>query len=167
MTVRGRRRKTNKTILGSVFSVFFLILGTDAARAENRFEVDLFGGSALSLETSLKIDQSDYPEVKFDAHYETRSFDQPLYWVLRFAWLRETYQLELQLTHHKLYLTNNPPEVRHFEITHGYNMLTVNCGFVTRHVTPRVGAGVVIAHTESEVRGVVENGEDGGILDSG
>jgi hypothetical protein len=140
---------------------------TASAEKTPRWAIEIFAGGAVNLDTTMKIEQSGHPDIEFDAQYETRPFDQPLYWVARFDWLRKSSRWEIQLIHHKIYLANNPPEVQHFEVTHGYNLLTANRVFLIRHVTVRAGAGVVLAHTESTVRGLKDDGTDRGILDTG
>jgi hypothetical protein len=72
----------------------------------------------------------------------------------------------LDLTHHKLHLRNPPVEVEHFEISHGYNLLVAQRSFTHARRRLAMGAGVVLAHPESRVRGeAVET--DGGLLGSG
>ncbi len=70
--------------------------------------------------------------------------------------------------HHKIYLENNPPEVQRFEITHGYNLLALarrwregdgSLGYT-------LGAGVVIGHPETTVRGRTQP-EEGGLFGHG
>ena len=57
------------------------------------------------------------------------------------------------LTHHKLYLADPPDAVQSFAVSHGYNLLTLHR--LVEHDARRygLGAGLVIAHPESEVRG--------------
>jgi hypothetical protein len=59
----------------------------------------------------------------------------------------------VELVHHKVYLSNPPPEVESFSISHGYNMLLASRGWDLGSVWFRVGAGPVITHPESTVRG--------------
>jgi hypothetical protein len=136
-----------------------LVLSTKPARAKNHFALEFMIGTAVDFKTPLKIEQAGESDIEFSARYDTKAFKQPIYWMFRFDWMRERSRWELQLTHHKLYLENNPPEVQHFEIAHGYNLLTINRAFATTRVTWRVGAGAVIAHTESEVRGKRESND--------
>lgn len=108
-------------------------------------------GMAANLKTRLTIRQSGFAPVRVDADYATRPFEEPAYslragrWHGRGAW-------EAELTHHKLYLRNPPPEVSHFEITHGYNLLTLSRAWALLGLILRVGAGAVAAHAESTVR---------------
>ena len=119
--------------------------------------VEFFFGGALNASTDLKIEQEGERTLDFDADWNTRSFEQPLYWAVRLALtgpFRKDLGLELQLIHHKIYLENRPPEVEQFEITHGFNILTLNVGYYSLPVALRAGAGVVIAHTEAVIRDI-------------
>jgi hypothetical protein len=141
----------------SVVSIVSIVALAGPVRADEEFALEFFIGSAANFKTPLEIEQAGRPDIDFSARYATKPFEQPIYWVLRFDWMRERSRWELQLIHHKLYLENNPAEVQHFEITHGYNLLTANRAMATAHFTWRVGAGAVIAHTESVVRGLQES----------
>ena len=146
-----------------------LLTGTidpEAALAGDGFRFAFSVGGAKSLTTPLTIRQSGEPELDFDATYETRPFDLPIYWAIRAALIRGPHLWELQLLHHKLYLAEAPPEVEHFEITHGYNLLTLHYASAWRSVDWRAGAGVVLPHTESTVRGR-SHSSDGGPFGSG
>ena len=59
---------------------------------------------------------------------------------------------QLQFIHHKLYLMNPPKVIQHFEITHGFNLFTLNQSLNYKDVYFIGGIGVVLPHTESEVR---------------
>lgn len=54
-----------------------------------------------------------------------------------------------------------------FEISHGYHLRTLNRTFPGRWLLLRAGAGIVLAHTESSVRGLIDNGESGGVFGTG
>jgi hypothetical protein len=60
---------------------------------------------------------------------------------------------ELQLLHHKIYLTNGPPEIEHFEVSHGWNLVTIQRASRGRILDWRIGAGAVVAHAEGRIRG--------------
>jgi hypothetical protein len=77
----------------------------------------------------------------------------PVYWNLRLSRWQNGKSWELEAIHHKLYLHNTTPEVQKFNISHGFNILTVNRGFDRDGFQLRAGAGVVLAHPESTVRG--------------
>jgi hypothetical protein len=155
---RSRRRAVALT------AAFFL--SPLVARAQHHFRAEIFGGAAWSLPTTLTIDQADLERLSVDADWETRPFDSPPYYAARIGLWRESRGWELQLLHHKLYLADPPPEIEHFEISHGWNFLTLQRASRTRVVDWRVGAGPVITHVEGRIRG---RGADpgGGLFDAG
>ncbi len=112
-----------------------------------------FLGSAINFDTDLTIRQCGREDIAFRAAWETRPFDQPLYWMVRLRWQRPRDGFEVQLLHHKMYLENTRPDVTDFEVTHGFNILTANYLRRGGPVQLRLGAGVTIPHAESTVRG--------------
>lgn len=118
-----------------------------------------FGG-AWSAPTTLTIEQTGQPKIEHDASYSTKPFQLPPYYRVRAGWRLGNHAIRLELVHHKVYLDNPPPEVTHFEVTHGYNLLLLSFdhewpllpGLLA--LSSNVGGGVVFAHTESTVRGV-------------
>jgi hypothetical protein len=81
------------------------------------------------------------------AEYSTEPFKESPY----YAWRIGKRRWSLELIHHKLYLENKPEDVQHFEVIHGYNLLTANRILKERRFILRLGAGPVIAHPETEV----------------
>jgi len=59
----------------------------------------------------------------------------------------------VDLTHHKLYLTNNPADIERFQITNGFNLFTLSRAFRRKHLTYSLGAGPVITYPVNTVRG--------------
>jgi hypothetical protein len=61
--------------------------------------------------------------------------------------------------HHKLYLQNQPPEIQHFEVSHGYNLAMVSRAvpLAERYGVFRFGIGLVIGHPEGRIRGQAIN----------
>jgi len=116
-----------------------------------------FGGVPINLPSSLKVNQDGHDSFRHDATWESRPLEQPLYWAVRVRWQRDDHGLELQLLHHKMYLRNNPPEIQHFEVTHGFNILTVNYVAWTAPVNLRLGLGAVLPSSDSTVRGLSHN----------
>lgn len=88
-----------------------------------------------------------------DAEWETRPFDDAPYYAARVALWSGRRGWELQLLHHKIYLTNGPPEVEHFEVSHGWNLITLQRAGRGRILDWRAGAGAVVAHAEGRIRG--------------
>ena len=117
-------------------------------------------GTAESLETKLTIRQSGFEDLEFDAGYETQPFTDPLDYSLRAGWWRGRGGWEVEVIHHKLILRNPPSELRRFEISHGYNYVTVNRGWDLGRFLLRAGAGAILAHPEGSVRGQPVNPEN-------
>jgi hypothetical protein len=112
-----------------------------------------FLGAALNAPTPLRIRQRGEPEIRTTAHYETRPFEPPLYYAARIgaAWGRQRWEVEL--IHHKLYLTRRPEAIQGFSISHGYNLVLVNRVGERRAWASRIGLGLVVAHPETRIRG--------------
>jgi len=143
-----------------LFIVIWLCPGSEA-QARGRFSLELFGGVAVSANSTLTVRQDNEPELKVDANWDTRPLDQPFYWMFRFGYRLPKHGFEVQLIHHKLFLSNPPPEIERLEITHGFNLLTVNYAKRDLPVVVRVGAGVVLPHLDSLVRGKELSSGDG------
>ena len=119
-----------------------------------------FGGMPLNFPTSLKINQQGEPEINHAASWESRPWEQPMYWALRLRWQREHDGIELQFLHHKMFLKENPATIQHFEVTHGFNILTVNYMRRSRPIHWRVGAGVTLPNTFATIRGELSDVHD-------
>lgn len=124
-----------------------------AGRAQSRWTFEMHGGQVYNLPMSLSIKQQGFPDIKLTARYNTEALTLPVYWDLRFGRWQNARLWEMELIHHKLYLDNTTPEVQKFNISHGFNMIMVNRGFDKKTFRYRAGAGVVLAHPESIIRG--------------
>ncbi len=120
-------------------------------------------GLQYNVPLRLVIRQSGQPDIKLTAHFDTRPFSEVPYYDVKVGMARRPWAFELELVHHKLYLVNRPPEVDTFEITHGYNLLLANCVRDWAGCKLRAGAGVVITHPQTMVRGQ-RFPETGGVL---
>lgn len=146
-----------------ILSIIFLI--PSSAFATWSFEAAT--GGAYQFPMPLTIRQSGYPDIHMTAHYDTRPFSPPPYYVLRLGKWTENQAWEAQMIHHKLYMNNTTDEVPRFMVTNGYNLLTVNHAWLTKKdFIWRVGAGFVLAHPESTIRGQ-KFSETGGTLNDG
>lgn len=143
------------------------ILSAGAARAESGWSVQLGLGMPLNLPVPLSIRQSGEADLRLTARYETHPFQMPVYWGLQVARRSGGTDWALEILHQKLYLANPPPEVQDFSISHGYNLVTLSRGWrVGTGLWARLGAGTVLAHPESTVRGRALP-QGGGIFGSG
>jgi hypothetical protein len=125
--------------------------------------ISLATGLQYNVPMRLVIRQNGSPDIKLVARYETKPFAEVPYYDIKLGLARRPWAFELELVHHKLYLVNRPPEVDTFEITHGYNPLLVNCVRDWAGFKLRAGAGVVITHPQTTVRGQ-RFPETGGVL---
>ncbi len=136
-------------------------MGPEPAGAEAvRWTLEALSGSAASVSTTLTVRERGTPELEIPARWSTRPFRQPIYWAARLGRSAERGGWELELVHHKIYLENTTAEVSQFEITHGFNVATVQRTWIRRGFIFRAGVGAVIAHAQSRIRGV-SSGRDG------
>lgn len=113
--------------------------------------LQVFGGSAWSIPTPLTIRQEGYPEIDIGlAKWRTKPFYESPYYAVRLAGSRWA----LEIVHHKLYLPEGThPEVQQFWVSHGYNLVLLERLSRSRSCNYWLGAGVVLAHPETIVRG--------------
>jgi hypothetical protein len=156
---RQRNISARFSQLGAALTAFFLV--SLPLRAEDRFRAEVFFGTAWSAPTTLTIDQSGEERLSFRAHWETRPFDESPYFATRLGVWSGRRGWELQLLHHKIHLTNGQPQVPRFEVSHGWNLLTIHRAIRARPLDWRLGAGAVIAYPEGRIRGVSANPGDG------
>jgi hypothetical protein len=148
-------------------TLFILALSATPLAAQHSWTAELFGGSAWSAPTPLTIWQAGQPDIRIMADYETRPFYGAKYYAFRVARWKGNKAWAIDFTHHKLYLTNNPPEVQHFEVSHGYNMLHLSRIWRTHGWLLSGGGGIVFTHPENTVRGKELYPESGGTLGGG
>ena len=121
--------------------------------SQQSWTVELHAGIEKSARMPLTIYQEGFPVIRIDkADYESRALKFPLYYDLRISkwWNREAVQLEV--IHHKFFLKNTTTEVEHFEMTHGFNAITINYGRLLNQFVVNAGAGSVLLHAENTVR---------------
>jgi len=112
-------------------------------------------GGAWNAGLPIVIQQQGYENLRFTAELRTRGLDPPLYYGGRITAWQSGRGWAIDLVHHKLHLEEPPPEVRSFAISHGYNLLTLQRLFARHRWRYGAGLGAVVAHPESEVRGLV------------
>ncbi|MBM3319676.1 MAG: hypothetical protein FJY73_03255 [Candidatus Eisenbacteria bacterium] len=155
-------------LVGSLLSTAVLLI-CFAPRASAEpvvWTVRLSAGGALNLPTHLAVEQEGEPEIRLTARYDTRAFEPPIYYSLRLAREDARGAWEIELVHQKLRLRRPPPEIERFEISHGYNFLLLGRSWSGHPAVLHLGAGPVIAHPETTVRGrTIPPGE--GILGEG
>jgi len=134
-------------------ALLLVCLAGRPAPALAQLELQAFLGTAVSASTPLSITQRDLPGLDFTAHWDTRPFLDTWYYAGRIGlWSGDRGWL-FDFTHHKIYLTNPPPEVQKFRITNGMNMFTLSRGFRRGLFSYALGAGPVITFPANRVRG--------------
>jgi hypothetical protein len=123
--------------------------------APHTWTTELFLGGAASFPTTLSVHQIDKPTIDVDGKYEVRPLDFPIYFSLRIARWQGDRAWAIQVIHHKLYLEDPPPEIQYFNVSHGYNLITIDRLWRKYHAVLGVALGVVFAHPENQVRGLV------------
>lgn len=136
-----------------VMAVVLLAGGAPGTAAQTTFTADVWGGTALSMNSNVTIVQQGHPDLRFTAAWETRPLEDAWYYAGRAGFWRKDRGWALEFIHHKVYLTNNPPEVQEFKVTFGYNLLTVARRWRRGHTNWGVGGGVVVGHPVTTVRG--------------
>ena len=117
-------------------------------------------GTAYQFHSRLLIEQDGEEDLDFTAHYETHPYTSGApYYSLRLGYWTGDGAWELETHHHLVTLVNGPEQVQEFEITHGYNLNTLNRAWLAAGFIWRIGAGVVITHPQSVVRGKTFSGD--------
>lgn len=142
--------------------LLLLLRLSPSVQAQPRWSVELMGAGVYNVPLPLTISQQAHPDIKLTARYATEPFKLPVYYDWRISRWEEDKSWEVEFIHHKLYLQNTPSEVQKFSISHGFNMLFINRGFYRQGYCYRAGAGVIIAHPESIVRGMEFDSSAGG-----
>ena len=148
MTISDGRRGR-----GSMRTAIALALLLIPAVAHGQVTFEYFQGTAFNLPTPLTIAQTGHPDISVTADYSVRPLDDIWYYAARLGYWRQNRGWIIELLHHKIYLDNPPADVASFEVTHGYNIVTLNRGWRRDQTMFLAGGGVVIPHTNSVVRG--------------
>ena len=150
----------------SVVILFAFLTCINLAAQDSFWSFDIQGGVPLNIPAPLVVRQDGQPTLRFTARYRAEPFVSPGFYVIRGGRWQNGKSWELEFAHHKIFLENMPPEIEEFSISHGYNILTINRAmnkvmFRNFKYTLRLGAGVVIAHPETTIRGLSLDQEKG------
>jgi hypothetical protein len=148
-----------------IFGVLSLLLTQDSSLAQIR-SIDLLGGVVYNIPTPLLITQEKRDNFVHTAEYDTKSFKDVPYFVLRLNYKMTRNMLEFQYTHHKIELRNTTSNIQHFEITDGFNILSINYRIISKLFDYRIGLGAAIVYTKSTVMGYDYKSKQG-IFNSG
>jgi hypothetical protein len=136
-----------------IILIAFVVLSFTISHAQSHWSLELHGGAVYNVPMPLSITQQGYPDIKLTARYTTEPFTLPIYYQARISRWEEGKSWELEMIHHKLFLDNITLEVPKFNISHGFNFFFVNRGIQVKSFHYRAGAGIVVTHPESIVRG--------------
>ncbi len=155
-----------------IASLGLLVAGTVVAQvpaptSASHWTLEFFTGNGWNAPAPLTIEQYGQPDIHFIARWSTRPFYNAKYYALRVTRWKGDKGWAVDYTHHKLYLRNTTPEVQHFEISHGYNLLHLSKVWRTHEWILSAGGGLVFTHPENTVRGLVLDPESGGTLGGG
>lgn len=149
---------------GKILAGTLLLTLPAVARAQLAGEA--FLGTAFSAPSSLVIRQVGEPVIAFNAHWATRPTDPSIYYAVRASYWWGRWGATIGYIHHKVYLTNNPPEVQDFRVTFGYNLVGVGAGYRLGDWNLMGSMGPVVSNPASEVRGL-KFAHQGGIFGTG
>ncbi|BAS28717.1 hypothetical protein [Limnochorda pilosa] len=148
MNHRPSRTAARVAVVLALFTVVLLVALPAAASAQTTFT--LFVGSSAHAPLAVIIEQQNEDTLYIESpEWETKPFYEAPYYSIRVG----HGEWDVELIHDKMYLMNTPPEVQHFEVSHGYNLLLLNHRRGNGPFTWRTGLGLVAAHPESTVRG--------------
>ena len=153
-----------------IFQILFLgaFLSGPSLHGATPFTFEFMGGTAFNFPTPLTIHQSGYPDLQFSADYDTKPFGPYTpYYAWRAALWDKNEAWELEQVHHRLFLTNPPPEVQNFSIHYGYNFFLFGHAWKNPDFIFHLGTGPVITNPENTVRGQVLHTWGTGIFDQG
>lgn len=139
---------STRSALKRAIVLLFITSQALTMNAQIRWSAELHGGAAANVNLPLIILQPNYPDIRIHANYDTHPFESPVYYGYRLSRWSGNTSWELDFVHHKLYLKNAHPEIDYFNISHGFNILTINRGFQFPEFILRPGAGIIIAHPE-------------------
>ena len=151
-----------RTLLVTACVVFF----SESNKAQSGLRLEAGTFLPHNIPMPLTIHQAGEDDINLTARYASEPFVPPICWVWRVGLWSEGRSWELEVVHHKIYLDNAPPEIGTFGISHGLNQITINRGWQFEMFVLRVGAGFILAHAESIIRGRILS-EDGGIFGMG
>lgn len=123
-------------------------------------------GGSFNKNENLTIHQDGGLDITFRADFDSKPFNNPLYYGLRIARHKGSTAWEFEHLHQKLYIDDLPNNVQHFEITDGYNLFYVNRSIATPKydIRLRTGVGAVIAHPQITANGVETYKKGGGAI---
>lgn len=125
--------------------------------------VDVLLGAPANVTVPVTVHQRGYANVSFDAAFRSEPLKPPVYWALRVRLVRAGSAWAVELHHDKLSLDDPPSVVQAFEISHGFNLVTLQHTRRIRRLDVGGGVGGVVAHPEIVVRDRRLPASEGGV----
>ncbi len=147
----------NRELLVQTHKIILILLLTSLTNIFSQVTFEVYFGTQYNVPTPLKIELDTPEETIFieDAKYNPDAFtgfNSP-YYSWRLGFWNDKKAWELELVHEKIILINKPENVQLFEISHGYNLVTINRAIEQEYLIYRLGAGFVLAHPETKIYG--------------
>ncbi len=139
-------------------SLLFLaaLLALAAPLRAQAFSLELMTGSAYNFPTPLTVHQAGYPDISLTADYDTKPFGPYTpYYAWRASLWDKSEAWEIEQVHHRLFLTDPPPEIQNFSIHFGYNFFLFGHAWKRGDFIFHADAGVLITNPANTVRGQV------------
>lgn len=157
-----------RPLFRNIFIFVGLLLGVRSSVNAQAFSFELMTGTALNLPTPLTVHQTGYPDINVSANYDTEPFGP---YTPYYAWRASLWNgdeaWEFEQVHHRLFLTNPPPEIQYFAIHFGYNFLLVGHSWRNPVFTLHLDTGPIITNPANTVRGQVLHTGGTGWFDQG
>ena len=147
-----------------MYNIFYLILlSFSFSFASISFDLSL--GDAYSFDQDISIKMDDGENINFRAQPKTNGFKNPLYYSLKIRNQFESFDIEIELVHHKIYVDKLPDNIQKFEVSDGYNLLLLNFRKKINNLFGyRVGAGTVVLHPDIKINGKTNFVRGGGAI---
>ncbi|HTC21105.1 MAG TPA: hypothetical protein VK859_09670 [bacterium] len=149
-------------------TAFLLLWGAAESAPAQTLSLELMAGSAYNFPTPLTVHQAGYPDIHLTADYNTEPFGPYTpYYAWRFSLWDKDEAWEFEQVHHRLFLTDPPPEIQNFSIHFGYNFFLLGHAWKRGDFIFHADAGILITNPENTVRGQVLRTGGTGIFDAG
>lgn len=142
-----------------------LLLVSDL-EAQNSWQIAIALGDAYCAPAPLFLRQNGFSDLKLTARFATHSFQPPIYYAIKVGHYSDVNGWELEFIHLKIKLKNKIEDIQRFEISHGFNLLTVLRSWKRHNFNWQIGVALVLAHPENTVRNL-KLSETKGLLHSG
>ena len=146
---------------------FYLLIAVYLNCALASLSFDLSIGNAYSFDQNISIEMKHEHNINFKASPKTNGFKNPLYYSLRVKKRINDFDIELELIHHKIYISKDklPASIQKFEVSDGYNLVLINYRKKINHLIGyRTGIGAVVAHPDIMINGKTNFVRGGGAI---